>query len=186
MESGALALVAIAAIVAAAGWLAWLVVVLMRTMGRYAAATERHADALEAAVAELRAATRVERGARRALVTSVVDLALRRAQLWRQENLMNLVALGALPDQVTIVPDNASLALQYARHLSEPAAVVLTRAIDDLRRCEEQFGIVRRLLGKSEREFEKAGERWRQRLDAAGEDLRRAGELFQRAEDGAS
>jgi len=181
MDPTALWLAAVAAPILAAGWLAWLAIALMRAMARYGAAIERHAQALEDAAGELRGWSRADRRARLALIRSVVDLALRRVRHWHQENLMNLVGLGALPDQIDVVPDNAGQALEHAREFSPEAAAALTRAMEELRRCEEQFLVARRVLGRSEREFEKASERLRQRLELAGDDLRRAAEALQAA-----
>jgi len=159
-------------------WYAWSTARILGQVSRQTEATVRQALATEKSLANLQQTIEEQRGIGLTILTSALQSALRGIEHWKNENLVNLAFLNALPERVALVPEIGRRAVGHARLISPPAAVEMASALDELERCEEQFEIARRLHGRPSHEIERQCGRIRSLLESAELALLHAQELL--------
>ncbi len=172
--------VALIVLVIITGWYASSTAKTLQQIRRQTAALEKQTAATQESVALLRQATEEQKGIGRMIVTSTVQSGLRTIDYWKNTNIVNLAFLNALPERIMLVPESGRRAVEHARSISAEATAELASALDEVKRCEEEFEIGRRLYGRPGNEIEKQCGRIRSLLDSAEQALHRSLEQLQK------
>jgi hypothetical protein len=174
----------VVALVIISWWYAASTANILDHVRRQTSAIDRQATATEASVALLRQTVEEQRGLGQLVVDSAFESARSSIESWVKQNIQNLLYLDALPSPVVLVPENGRRAVEHARLASADAALELSRAMDDLRRCEEAFEAARALRGRPPSEKDRAEQRIRSLLLTAEKRLANARRMWQRGVDG--
>ena len=104
-------------------------------------ATRRQAETAERTLQHLLQIAEEQKGVARTVVQTTIEAALTSVGHWREQNLVNLANLHAVPD-VALVPEAAVRAVEHARAVAPAAAVPLSRAVALLQQCESEFEVL--------------------------------------------
>jgi hypothetical protein len=144
--------VSVIVLVAVTGYYAWTTRNILKESEKMRKAAEKQAIAADAqasvanaTLAHLRHQVEELQGLGKSTVRTTVDSVISSIEDWRKLDIReNLVTAEAFPSPAGLVPENASIALEHARRISEDCVSALTSAFDDLRAAQNQIEILRR------------------------------------------
>jgi hypothetical protein len=144
--------VSVVVLVGVTAYYAWTTRAILSESEKMRAAAEKQAIAADAqasvanaTLAHLRQQIEELQGLGKSTLRNTVDSVIRNIDDWKKRDIKaNFVTAEAFPSAAELVPENASIALDHARRVSEECATLLAGAFDDLRSSQGEIEILRR------------------------------------------